>query len=407
MNRCFLCGQAQCVSLVDFGKQPVCHHFFDGNQPEARHGLHLGLCEACGLTQLIGPIPPAQLTPRLDWISYNEPEAHLDALVEMLRGLPGITPQSAICGVSYKEDSTRERFAKLGYGNSWRIDAQADLGISDPRAGMEMAQDRIRPGLEKRLQAKHGAPDIVLVRHILEHTHNPPGFMETLRRLVNPAGYVVFEVPDCARGFELLDYTTLWEDHALYFVEPTFLMCLRRGGFSVGRLERYQARYENCLVAIAQPGASSGDIHPSQANVAAEKQRLAGFARGLPGRKQEMRQLLQEWRCRGKIALFGAGHQSVMFINLLEVADLIDFVVDDHPRKRGLRLPGSRLPIVASSVLADGEVKLCLSSLSAESEGRVVQQHRRFFEQGGSFASIFPVRRESLLNFIARPAAPF
>jgi hypothetical protein len=84
---------------------------------------------------------------------------------------------------------------------------------------------------------------------------------------------------------------------------------------------------------------------------------------------------------------------------------LIDFVVDDHPRKRGLRLPGSRLPIVGSEVLAGNEVKLCLSSLGPESEAKVVQKFRHFVEQGGTFASIYPTRPGSLLNFIAGPGA--
>jgi SAM-dependent methyltransferase len=407
MNRCLLCGQNQCASLIDFGPQPICHHFFDGSKPETTHDLHLGLCGACGMTQLIHPIQPSQLTPHFDWIAYKEPEAHLDALVETLRGLPGITTQSVICGISFKEDSTRERLAKLGFHNSWRVDFQSDLDIRDDRAGMEMVQNRVRPGLEERLHAKHGAPDIVLVRHLLEHTHNPPAFMETLRRLVKPGGYVVFEVPDCARGFHVLDYTTLWEDHTLYLAEPTFLMCLRLGGFSIARFIRYQAAYENCLVAITRPGASPDAPSPSRTNTVEEKSRLAAFSRGFSDRRQAMRQLLQEWRRAGKIAVFGAGHQSVMFINLLGVADLIDFVVDDDPHKLGLRLPGSRLPIVASANLANGEVKLCLSSLSVESEIKVVQKLSRFFEEGGSFASIFPVRPETLLNFIARPGTLF
>ncbi len=406
MNRCLLCGQDECASLIDFGPQPICHHFFDGSQPETTHDLHLGLCAACGLTQLIHPIQPGQLTPHFDWIAYKEPEAHLDALVDTLRGLPGITSQSVICGVSYKEDSTRERFAKLGFHNSWRIDFQTDLDIRDPRAGMEMAQNRIRPGLQERLHAKHGAPDIVLVRHLLEHTHNPPAFMETLRLLVKPDGYVVFEVPDCARGFNVFDYTTLWEDHTLYLVEPTFLMCLRRGGFSIARFIRYQAAYENCLVAITRPQANPGAPIPTPADPSEEPSRLSPFARGFADRRKAMRQLLQQWRQSGKIAVFGAGHQSVMFINLLGVADLVDFMVDDDPHKLGLRLPGSHLPIVPSSDLAHGEVKLCLSSLSQESESNVVQKHSRFLEKGGSFASIFPVRPESLLNFVAGPATP-
>jgi SAM-dependent methyltransferase len=405
MNRCLLCGQAQCASVVDFGPQPVCHHFFDGGRPEATHDLRLGLCQACGLTQLMDPIPAEKLTPRFDWISYNEPEGHLDALVETLRGLPGITPHSAICGVSYKEDSTRQRLAKLGYGNSWRIDFQADLGIRDPRAGMEIAQERIRPGLEERLHAKYGAPDIVLVRHILENTRDPAAFMEALRRLVKPGGYVVFDSPDSARGFDLCDYTMLWEDYTFYFVESTFLACLRRGGFSVARFEQYRSPHENCLVAIAQPLAVPGAAGPTQTGLEQEKERLAAFARGWEPRRLAMRKLFQEWRQRGKIAMFGAGHRAVMFINLLGVADLIDYVVDDHPRKRGLRLPGSRLPIVGSEVLAGQQVKLCLSSLGPESEAKVVQKFRQFAEQGGTFASIYHTRRESLLNFVAGPGA--
>jgi hypothetical protein len=217
----------------------------------------------------------------------------------------------------------------------------------------------------------------------------------------------VFEVPDCARGFDVFDYTTLWEDHTLYLVEPTFLMCLRRAGFSVARFIRYEAAYENCLVAITRPQANACAQSPSPADPAEEELRLAAFAGGFPARRQAMRQLLQQWRQSGKIAVFGAGHQSVMFINLLGAADLIDFVVDDDPHKLGLRLPGSHLPIVSSADLAHGEVKLCLSSLSQESETKIVQKHFRFLEKGGSFASIFPVRRESLLNFVAGPATPF
>jgi SAM-dependent methyltransferase len=405
MNRCLLCGQDQCASLIDFGPQPICHHFFDGSQPETRHPFRLGQCQACGLAQLLDPVPSRLLTPRFDWITYNEPEAHLDALVDILRGLPGITPQSGICGVSFKENSTRERLAKLGFHNSWQIDFQEDLGIADPRAGVEVAHERIRPGLEQRLHAKHGAPDMVLVRHILENTRDPLGFLEALRRLVKPGGYIVFDSPDSARGFDLCDYTMLWEDHTFYFVESTFQMCLQRGGFTLARFEQYRSPHENCLVAIAQPVAVPGPASLSPASLEQEKDRLARFAKGWEPRRQAMRKLFQEWRQRGKIALFGAGHRAVMFVNLLGLADLIDFVVDDHPRKRGLRLPGSRLPIVGSDVLAGNEVKLCLSSLGPDSEAKVVQKFSQFVAQGGTFASIYHTRPGSLLNFIAGSGA--
>ncbi len=400
MSTCLLCRQPQCAELADFGAQPVCHHFFDGVRAETTHPIHFAQCAACGTVQLIDPIPPEKLTPHFDWIAYNEPEAHLDSLVEVLRNLPDVTPQSSICGLSYKEDTTRARLANLGYANTWRIDGRADLQITDAKAGMETVQERIQPGVVGQLRQKYGAPDIVIARHILEHTHDPIGFMQALGGLVKPSGYVVFEVPDCARGFDLLDYTTLWEDHTLYFVEPTFLSCLKAGGFSIVRFEQYRAAYENCLVGIARVGRAE-TIWLAADALEKEKRRAEGFARGWAGRKEAMREILAQWRQRGNIAVFGAGHQSAMFINVLAVADLIDFVVDDHPHKRGMKMPGSRLPIVGSETLADGKVQLCLSSLGAESEARMIRKHGYFTERGGTFASIFPVKPNALLNYLA------
>ena len=55
-----------------------------------------------------------------------------------------------------------------------------------------------------------------------------------------------------------LDYTTLWEDHTLYFVEGTLRQALHEGGFSVVDFQCYRAPYENALVAI---GPNSAHAH--------------------------------------------------------------------------------------------------------------------------------------------------
>jgi hypothetical protein len=406
MKKCLVCGEHRCNELINFGKQPVSHHFFDGSHEEGSYPFALGQCESCGLVQSVTPVPPDKLVPHFDWISYNEPEAHLDSLVETLCTLPGITKEANIGGLSYKEDSTLRHFREKGFQRTWRLDPGEDLGISNQRAGIEIIQGRIRPSLVACLQKKHGAADILIARHIIEHTNDPPGFMQALRQMVKPTGFVIFEVPDCARAFDLFDYTVLWEDHTLYFVEPTFLTSLDRGGLAVARFERYPARYENCLVAITKPETTAQPVRADVMELAREKERAAGFARGLNKRRQALRDFLAQWRKHGKIALFGAGHQAVMFINVMQISDLIEFVVDDHPRKCGLRMPGSRVPIVSSHALSKENIKLCLTSLSAASESKVIQKHRAFIDAGGTFASIFPVKGGSLVNFLAGQDAP-
>ena len=405
MSCCLGCRVETVETLVDFGPQAIGHHFFDGGQSEGTYPIRFGICGACGLAQLIEPIPAEQLIPRVDWITYNEPEAHLDLMVDMLRGLPGIGRDSTIAGVTYKDDTTLRRFRERGYARTWRCDPASDLGIEEQRAGVETIVARIQAPLVPHLHARHGVPDAVIVRHILEHTLATGKFLEAFRRMVRPGGYVVFEVPECVRGFNLLDYTTLWEDHSLYFVEPTFVGTLERNGFNVVRFVRYSAAYENCLVAVTQ---SAAVVEPSLVPAVVlqcEIARARAFAEGFAGHRAALRRELETWRERGRIFMFGAGHQSVTFLNLMGVADLIAGVIDDSPRKCGLRMPGSRTPIVGSHVLAEPDVKLCLLSLGAESEKKVVSKQAAFVERGGTFASIYPLVRGELLNFAAGATA--
>ncbi len=401
MKDCSACQQPTCAEIINFGDLPICHHFLKDGEAEGTHSAALGQCESCGLVQMMNPIPPAKLVPRFDWITYNEPEAHLDAVVDMLQSLPGISPASNIGGISFNDDSTLRRFRERGFANTWRIDASDDLGIHVPNAGIETVQSRFSPPIAAKLRQKYGTPDLLIARMILEHTSQASIFLETLRELVSPSGYVVFDVPDCGRAFDLFDYTTIWEDHTLYFVEHSFLTALKNGGFVVERFECYQGPYENCLVAVAKPATSREHLSPPDTKTALELSRANNFAQEFKGRRASVRRELESWRKRGNIALFGAGHQSVMFINLMGISDLIEFVVDDHPHKCGRTMPGSRLPIVPSTALYSENIKFCLSSLGAATEPKVIKKHEQFVLQGGVFASIFPVNRDSVFNILA------
>jgi len=46
--------------------------------------------------------------------------------------------------------------------------------------------------------------DLILCRHVLEHTHDPRGFIESLRRRLNPGGVLYFEVPNFDSAFAKL-----------------------------------------------------------------------------------------------------------------------------------------------------------------------------------------------------------
>ena len=138
--------------------------------PEALFPLGIGVCEQCGLIALTQNVPPEELQPRVDWISYREAEAHLDNVVERIASI-GIPPDSstAVLGISCHDVSTLERFARKNSAtkHGHNLDLRDDLGITHPGAGIETIQSVITPAWAKtRLPA-----DIIIARYILEHAH--------------------------------------------------------------------------------------------------------------------------------------------------------------------------------------------------------------------------------------------
>jgi hypothetical protein len=159
----------------------------------------------------------------------------------------------------------------------------------------------------------------------------------------------------------------------------------------------YPYPFENSLVAIAQSNGNGGGAQLPVSAVAREQQRGIAFGRGFAERRDRIGRFLRAHRRhRGPIALFGAGHLACMFVNVFGVADAIDVVVDDNPHKCGLYMPGSRLPIVGSSVLLREPITLCLLSLNPIGEDKVIEKNAAFVARGGTFASIFPASARAL-----------
>lgn len=260
---CHLCRNEGVTELLDLGAQPICNRFLVApSDNEFLHPMVIGLCEACGLVQIINPVPAEELMPRVDWITYNEPEARLDRLAQTLRDLPGITSDTTICGISFKDDSTLARLEGLGIKRTWRMEPERDLAIGETGAGVETIQGRLTPEATGQISQTHGRADVVVVRHILEHAHDTRQYTKAIKQLVNPKGYIVFEVPDCTKALENCDYSCPWEEHILYFTPETLKRALALSEMPLVSYGSYPYELKDSLVAIVRLSRDSQPVQP-------------------------------------------------------------------------------------------------------------------------------------------------
>lgn len=395
MNTCCHCALTSVKTVIDFNRQPISTRFLMSKSiEEYTYPFKLGICQICALVQLIEPPAEEQLHPTYDWIHYNEPEGHLDDLVEIVMNLPDVNANSTFLGLSHFEDSTLDRLNKKQYLNVSRLIIDKKYKQCNTLSVIGTVQHYLEHKNIEKITQFNKKPSVIIVRDTLEHAHQPMMFLNALRSMVDESGYVVFEVPDYQKNFDSYDYSALWEEHISYFTPHTFLRCLNTARFEVKVFKQYEYDLQDYLVAIVKPFPTNAIVNDCYPILNSENTMLEQYASSYKQLRSHFKDVLLGHRKKGKIAMFGAGHLSCHFINLMDLSDLIDFVIDDHPKKCGMYMPGSKLPIVSSLSLR--EVRLCLLGLSQESEKKVIQKHADFVDKGGIFASIFPTSRFKL-----------
>jgi hypothetical protein len=380
--RCKLCDAVLSAPILDLGALPICNRFSLAPAALDRYPLAMTACPRCGLVQLSAFPSIGDVVPRVPWIRYTEPDAHLDAVVDCLD--PSI---ATVFGLGPFDGPLLTRL-----GARRKQTCALDLGATQGENGvypyLETLQDALRPDRLAAVAARHGGADLVVLRYLLEHSHDPIATLEGLKPLVAPRGALCIEVPDSSKFLTRHDYSFIWEEHICYFTVTTLGLLAARAGYAVDYVSRYEGPLEDALVAILRPAEKATSmIGAGEATTAFRGYRDSFVPTGDAYRKR----LAEALASGSRVAICGIGHQAIMFLNALGLQSFIAMMVDDDPNKAGQFAPGATSAIASSAaMMADRTIDVCLLAVNPRSEAKIKEKLRPFAERGGRFYSIFP-----------------
>ncbi len=198
--------------------------------------------------------------------------------------------------------------------------------------------------------------DLIVCRHVLEHIARPRPFIDTIRRAIanNPRATAYFEVPNATYTIEQLGIWDLIYEHPGYFSKSSLLQLFTSSRLTPVMIEAaFDGQYLS-LEAVSRERAPTGvSLDPSH-QPAALQSKLDRFS-------QLHREKIGYWESRlrflaeadRKVVVWGAGSKGVTFLNTIEPAGSIDYVVDINPHKQGMHTPGTGQPIVAPDFLTE------------------------------------------------------
>lgn len=266
---------------------------------------------------------------------------------------------------------------EIGCGRGEYLSIMQACGVN--AYGLEYSAKAVKHCLKDRLKVRKvfidranvklpGAPFAAFfMMSFLEHLPDPRETLAGIRNNLADGAVGLVEVPN----FDLILGQNLFAefigDHLFYFTRDTLEMTLRLNGFTI--LECQPVWHDYILSAIVQKQARLD---------------LTSFKKEQARLKNAMHHFLARFKGQ-KVAIWGAGHQALALIALLDLAKQIKYVIDSAPFKQGKYTPATHLRIVHPERLDSDPVKAVIVMAASYSDEVVRIIREKYGDRMGLF----------------------
>jgi hypothetical protein len=367
---CRLCKAPLGPAVVDLGATPLANSYLTPSQlfdPEAYYPLQLHMCDGCALVQLPAVVPAEAIFSRYSYFS----SVSTTLLKHSERFVQGVVPRLGLRSAELVMEIASNDGYLLQYFRSAGLDV---LGV-EPAAnvaavavekgvptvpcffGRATAADLVKEGRRPRL---------LVANNVVAHVPDLNDFLAGTALLLADDGTLSLEFHHLLSLVRHAQFDTIYHEHYQYFSLHTITTALAAHGLTVVDAELLTTQGGSLRVYARHARHAGSPAPESEERLAAilraedevclaRRDTYHRLADAAAARKVELLSFLVDVRKAGqKVVAFGAAAKGNTLLNYAGVsADWIDYCVDSNPHKQGLCMPGSRIPVLPPSRVAD------------------------------------------------------
>ncbi|MHA1538484.1 MAG: methyltransferase domain-containing protein [Alphaproteobacteria bacterium] len=402
LGDCRFCGSPLSESFVDLGTTPLANSYIDAG--DAGHSercfpLHAFVCDACFLVQL-----PAHESPEEIFSDYAYFSSYSDSWLDHAR---------AYCTAMVERFDIDEnaRVVEVASNDGYLLQFFKERGVSvlgiEPAANVaEVAESKGIPTLvrffgvrsAKCLAERGKQADLLIANNVLAHVPDINDFVAGLRLALRPSGVLTIEFPHLLNLLAETQFDTIYHEHFSYLSLTTTERILKAHGLSVFDVEELPTHGGSLRIfACREDSGRTVTTNPARIRAAEKKAGLRRidtyrrFDAKAQAVRRDLRDFLAGVKKAGKtIAGYGAPAKGNTLLNYCGIGpDLLPYTVDVSPHKQGRLLPGSRIPVLDPSAIAERQPDYVLI-LPWNIREEIVEKMKVIRKWGGRFVVPIP-----------------
>jgi SAM-dependent methyltransferase len=397
-RHCLMCRSSNLAPVLPLARSAVGNDYLRTRERQEEYSLSLHLCGTCGNVQIEDVVNPDLL-----FRQYTYATTSSLGLVEHFRKYAaecaagyGLARGALVVDVGSNDGSLLKAFRELGYRVAG-VDPATEIAARASAEGVPTIPEYFTPSVAGRIREENGPAALVTANNVFAHSDRLPEMADAIRELLAPDGLFVFEVSYLLDIVHKMLFDTVYHEHLCYHSVRSLAEFFQRHGLQLVDVQRIPTKGGSLRGTVQLAG--------GERVVSAEVRRLFEWEdltrlhspetfRALGGRinaaKDQFVGVLDRCRAAGKvIAGYGASPTVTTLLNQFELAQRLDFLVDDNPVKQHTFAPGRQLPVYPSEAIYDRDVDV-VAVLAWNYATPIVAKHRRHMEAGGRFVIPLP-----------------
>lgn len=356
-NKCRVCGHKFFDEpLLRYENMPKAAQFMpDAGSLKNDQGVDLEVCQCagCGLVQLSNiPVPYYREVVRASAVSEEMKDFRKKQFSRFVNKYSLQRKKIIEIGCGKGEFlSIMQQFIAETYGLEYSKESVAQC----EKSGLKVSPGFIESGDYK---LNHSPFDAFFILNFLEHLPEPNSVLQGIYHNLTQDGIGLIEVPNFDMILQKKLFSEFIGDHLFYFTRETLNSTLGLNGFEIVDCKVEWYDYIISAVVKKKLKANLSDFHNCQVKL-----------------KNEIEGYLSLFKDK-KIAIWGASHQALAIISLLNLAGKITYVIDSATFKQGKFTPATHIPIVAPDKLYSDPVDAVIVMAAGYSDevARIIRQ---------------------------------
>jgi len=362
---CRLCEARDLTLALSLPATPIGDDYLTQDRlsaPAELFNLDLLACSQCGQVQLRDVVSPDLLYasfPYVTSVSVGLPE-HFRRFAGEVVEKHGIKPNSLVVEIGSNEGPMLRAFQERGC-RVLGVEPASAIAEAATKAGVPTLAKYFTSAVARGIVASHGPATVIAANNVLANIDDLSGVVEGVKVLLAPDGILVMETSYWGDVVKQGLIDTIYHEHISYFSVTPLAKFFRRHEMEVIAADWNANKGGSIRLTVQRAGGS----RPVGASVA---ERIGLEEReGIHGEKafhacrsrleslaREVETAIHGFKSKGlSVAGYGASVGSTTMIYTLRLGGLLEYLLDDNPRKHGKFSPGFHIPVVPSNCLEE------------------------------------------------------